>query len=301
MNLSHIRFYATDNVRLAGLLFAPKKATKKVALLLHGNGSSSIFESVEDNQSYAKALVKKGIAFFPFNNRGAGDLRGLKRVVNGKEERLNGGTAYELIKDCIKDIDGAIEKLKELGYNEFYLIGESTGANKIAVYDYYKKKNPVSKYILVSGGDDTGIYYDMLGKKTFLETVKQGEKEVKAGNGKTLIPKEYSDYILSWQSFYDTINPDGDYNIFPYNEYFNNLKLAKKDLFREFKNITKPTMVVYGANDEYCYGRIPEIIDLLEVLSNSKEYASIIISDADHGLTGKMDEAAKVIADWLSD
>lgn len=296
----HIRFNSTDGVFLAGLLFQPQKKIKKVALLLQGNGSSSVFESVEDNQQYATALAKKNIAFFAFNNRGAGYIRGLKRVVNGIEERSKGGTAYELIKECVYDIDGAIERLKELGYTEFYLIGESTGANKICVYDYYKKNNPVSKYVLVSGGDDAGISYEMLGKKAFMEALARAKKEISIGNGEKFALKKYSDYMLSWQSLYDTINPDGNYNIFPYNEYFNKLKLSKKELFREFKKITKPTMVMYGSNDEYCYGRVPEIVTLLDSLHKSKDYTSVIIQGADHGLTGKMDEAANKIAEWLN-
>ena len=28
----------------------------------------------------------------------------------------------------------------------------------------------------------------------------------------------------------------------------------KKELFREFKQIDKPTLVVYGEYDEYCFG-----------------------------------------------
>lgn len=291
---------STDGFKLAGLLFSPEINTKKVAILLHGNGSSSVFESVEDNEAYAKALIQKGIAFFPFNNRGSGYTRGLKKVIKGVEERFMGGTAYELIKDCIYDIDGAIKRLKELDYEEFYLIGESTGANKICVYDYYKKNNPVSKYILVSGGDDTGIYYDMMGKKLFNEAIEKAKKEIDKGNGEEIAPKKYMDYMMSWQSLYDTLHPDGDYNIFPYNDYFNKLHLSKKELFREFKGITKPTMVLYGEADEYCYGKVPEIVKLLNSIHKSKDYHSVIVEGADHGLTGKMDKAAEEIAKWLS-
>lgn len=294
------RFVSTDNFLLAGLLFKPVEETKKVALYLHGNGSMGVFESVEKTQTFAKTLTKNGIAFFPFNNRGCGYIRSLKKIDDqGKETRSNGGTAYELIKDCIKDIDGAIHFLQKKGFTEFYLIGESTGANKIVVYDYYKKENSISKYVLLSGGDDTGIYFDMLGQGVFYTALEKAQQEIESGNGEELVPKEFEVFMLSWQSLYDTINPEGDYNIFPYNDYFNTLHLSKKELFREFKRIKKPTLVMYGENDEYCYGKVPEIVTHLDNIHQMKVYKSVIIPNADHGLTGKLDEGATIIANWL--
>lgn len=300
MKLSHTRFIATDGTKLAGLLFTPSKQTKKVALFLHGNGFSSIFESVEKTEAFAQALTKNDIAFFPFNNRGAGYIRKLKKDVDGKEEEIQGGTAYELIKDCIFDIDGAIAYLKKQGFTTFYLIGESTGANKICVYNYYQKKNPVSKVVLLSGGDDTGVYYHEMGEKKFNLALKRCQEEVAKGHGLRLIPKYFLDYTFSYQSLYDTLNPDGDYNMFPYTEYFNHLELSKKKLFREYESLTMPVLVVYGANDEYCYGKVPEIVNVLEKKSHSSHFKAVIIPDTDHGLTGKTEEGATIIAKWFA-
>jgi pimeloyl-ACP methyl ester carboxylesterase len=296
----HIRFFSADGFKLAGLLFSPQTQTKKVAIFLHGNGSSSVFESIEDAQAYASAFTSKDISFFPFNNRGSGYIRSLKKNVDGVETRFKGGTAYELIKDCLYDIDGAVGHLRTLGFDEFYLIGESTGANKICVYDYCKKNNPISKYVLVSGGDDSGIYFEMLGKETFEKALLKAKTEINKGNGEVLIPPEYGDFMLSWQSFHDTLNPDGSYNSFPYNDYFNKLKLSTKELFYQFKAIKKPLMVVYGEVDEYCYGRVPDIVAHLDSIQSSTDYKSIIIPGGDHGLTGKMDQAAEGISKWIS-
>ena len=82
---------------------------------------------------------------------------------------------YELIKECILDIEGAIKFLKTLGYKIFYLAGASTGANKIVVYHYYRRKNLVTKYILIGGGDDVSIYFNFYfkkNKKLFIQTLK---------------------------------------------------------------------------------------------------------------------------------
>lgn len=295
-HLIHVQ--TSDNLRLPGLLFEPKKKTHKVALYLHGNGTSSVFYS-KSTPILAKKLTDAGIAYFPFNNRGAHLMKSFKIKTDEKEKRLMYGTAYELIIDCIKDIDGSIATLLKCGYTEFYLIGESTGANKIVVYHYYKRHNPISKYILLSGGDDTGITYDKLGAKTFFEALNKSKQMIEQGKGMRLVPKYMSAFPYSYQALYDVINPDGDYNIFPYNEYFNNLKLSSKELFREFKTLDKPTLVVYGENDEFCYGQVPRCIEALKTHHAQPKLMTYQTIDADHGFSGKEEELAERITMWI--
>ncbi|PJE61830.1 hypothetical protein COU87_02580, partial [Candidatus Roizmanbacteria bacterium CG10_big_fil_rev_8_21_14_0_10_39_12] len=248
-----VHFLSTDNLELPGLLYKPQTPSKKIALYLHGCGSASIFYS-KKTEIFAQELISKNIAFFPFNNRGAHYIKKLKKILpEGEEDRVTCGTSYELIKDCIHDIDGAVSYLRTLGYEIFYLFGESTGANKIVVYDYYAKDNPFTKYALIAGGDDTGLYYNQLGKTKFFQALQKSKGEIMKGNGMKLVPKYISEYPFSYQSLYDVLNPDGDYNIFPFYEYVHNLNLSKKELFCEFNKINKQTLVVYGSDDEYCY------------------------------------------------
>lgn len=221
---------------------------------------------------------------------------------DGEEGEIKIGSALELIKDCIKDIDGAIKFLEKLGFKEFYLIGHSTGANNICVYNYYKPGNKVSKYVLLGGGDDTGISLDMAGgAKKLMKYLEQAKRQIEKDNGKKLVPKYMADCLLSYQAYYDTCNPNGDYNIFPFNEYINNLKLSKKPLFREYKSINKPTLVVYGENDEYCHGDARSVIDILKKEAPiPKRFEFKIIEGADHGFDGYEDQLAELIASWLS-
>ncbi|CAN5243682.1 hypothetical protein BH09PAT2_BH09PAT2_07360 [soil metagenome] len=299
MTTTLVHFQTTDHLRLPGLLFEPEKQTKKVAIYLHGNGTSSIFYS-KLTPILGKHLTDADIAYFPFNNRGAHLIKSFRVPSEDGDKRIMYGTAYELIKDCIIDIDSAINELKKRGYTEFYLIGESTGANKIVVYDHYQKQNPVSKYILLSGGDDTGITYNELGKENFFQAIAEAKECIEQGKGTDLVPEFMSPYPYSYQALYDVINPDGDYNIFPYNEYFNDLNLSNKILFREFKTIAKPTLVVYGEHDEFCYGDVPKCIEALKKnTSNTELFTYEIIPDADHGFSGHEEELAKMIARWI--
>ena len=121
MGLELVHFLTTDKLRLPGLLYKPDKKTNVVAIYLHGNGTASVVYSPFMN-ILGKKLTENGIAFFPFNNRGAHLIKSLKRVTPEGEERVLYGTAYELIKDCIIDIDSAINLLKTKGFDKFFLI-----------------------------------------------------------------------------------------------------------------------------------------------------------------------------------
>ena len=108
------------------------------------------------------------------------------------------------------------------------------------------------------------------------------------------------DYIISYQSFYDVCNPNGDYNIFPFNEYMNDLYLSSKQLFREYKSIDKPTLVVYGENDEYCYGDTQKILNILKKEAPDNNLFDFkIVPEANHGFDRYEKELAIVVAKWL--
>lgn len=303
MKASLVNFQTPDKLTLPGLLFkAPK--SKKAAIYLHGNGSASVLYSVEKMNVLANELCKKGISFLAFNNRGAQLISKVYKEIDGEETRLKVGTSYEIIKECIYDIDGAVEYLKSQGFREFYLIGNSTGANKICVYNYYTRENPISKYILAAGGDDTGILFDLFikDKKKLYKYLKIAKEKIDNEKGTKFIPKYFlKDYMLSYQSFYDMCHPDGDYNTFPFYEVLFNKKLGKKKIFREYKSIKKQTLVIYGENDEYCYGKVYKIMQLLKKECSAKDkFKFEIIEDTDHGFHGKSEEFSKRVAEWLS-
>ena len=99
--------------------------------------------------------------------------------------------------------------------------------------------------------------------------------------------------------FYDTCNPDGDYNTFPFNEYINGLKLSTKPLFR----VEVDSQTHFGSlweNDEYCYGDINRIIDVFKTqISNKDLFDFRVIKSADHGFDGHEEELARFAAQWL--
>lgn len=292
-----VQIKTEDGLTLPGLFYESDKS-KKAAIFLHGNGSASVFYSDDLKEEQAKILNNKGISYLLFNNRGAHLIKKLNVAKkDGTVERKRFGMAYEKIKDCIKDIDASIDFLRTKGYEEFYLIGESTGANKICVYHYYKPKNKVSRYVLLGGGDDTGIYYNQLGKKKFFKLLKESKDKIRKRKGEDLICELLPEEIFSYLGFYDIANPNGDYNVFPFLEEIKKIKLSKKQLFRHFNSINKLTLVIYGEKDEYAWGDVPRIINILKEQKPNFEYA--IIKGADHGCSQHQKELSKVISEWL--
>ena len=296
-----MQFEATDGLRLSGLLYKPRRRTDEAVIYLHGNGDSSIFTSAKRTNAFGKALTRAGIAFLPFDNRGAHRVKWMKQTKGGESVPVDGGMAFELIRDCVHDIDGALRYLRTLGYRRFHLIGHSTGANKICVYHYRKPRNQVSSYVLIAPGDDCGIYRHALGPKRIEAAIRKCRDRIRAHRGMELVPKSWSPFLISFRSFLDTVDPDGDYNVFPFREAMEGPRISKrKPLFREFRSITRPMLVIYGSLDEYAWGDVPGCLETLVRYAKRPERLSTeIIADADHGFGGKEDDLASRVARWI--
>jgi pimeloyl-ACP methyl ester carboxylesterase len=281
-----VRFEATDGIALAGLLYEPQRASKRAIIWLHGGGGASVFDSRRTNL-LAEVFAKMGMAFFPFNNRGSGIVR---RAGNDL-----GGAAFERIRDCVPDIDGAIRELWRRGYHDITLAGHSTGANKIAVYDHYKPRNRVKRYVLIAGGDDTGLLYKQLGARRFRAMLAKAKTRQRSDE---LAPPVPTHRLISWRSLYDVANPNGDYNVFPFYELMTGTKLSRR-LFRFIRAIRKPALYIYGDRDEFAFGDVPLCVSILaKQLDDRAEVA--VIEDADHGFSGREAELGNLIAGWVN-
>jgi pimeloyl-ACP methyl ester carboxylesterase len=281
-----VRFEAADDVALAGVLYEPPRATQRAIIWLHGLGGS-VFESRRTNR-LAQTFIDRGVAFFAFNNRGSGLVRRAGTTL--------GGAAFERIRDCVADIDGAIRELWRRGYRDLTLAGHSTGANKIAAYDHYKPRNRVKRYVLLAGGDDTGLLYEQLGKRRFESMLTKSRAMIKARRGEELARNSGST-MISWRSVYDMANPNGDYNVFPFMEAMRGVKLSRRP-FRFIRGIRKPSLYIYGDRDEYCFGDVARCVAILSEQVNDRAEL-IILHDADHGFSGRESELATLIAEWV--
>jgi pimeloyl-ACP methyl ester carboxylesterase len=307
MKLELLTVLATDKVQLTSLLYNPAKKTKKVGIWLHGMGDSGVFYNPTRTNALGKALTDRGIAFLALNNRGAHNVKSLRIADDAlpEEERsFQGGTFFELIDDCVSDIDGAVSFLEAHGFDEFYLLGHSTGANKICAYSAKSITNVFSKYVLAGPGDDSGIFYTELGDEKFWKAIELARKAISIGKPLQIMPVSSGMNPFSAQSALDILDPDGPYNTFPFYEATTR-RLGKKPLFKEYSAITMPTLIVFGEADEYAFtaGSATRALEILESQINPsviKQSGFKLISGADHSFHGTEKEFATTVADWLA-
>lgn len=294
MKLSLVEVEATDHVLLPGLLYEPDRRSRHAAIWLHGNGDASIFYAVERMNAIGRELSARGIAFLPFNNRGAHLSRRLK--VRGRKRKVPGGTTYERIREAHRDIDGAIAMLRSRGYRSFDLIGHSTGATKILSH-LRRGSEPIRRAVLIGGGDDPGIYRQTLGRR-FRPLLARAKR-----HSNDLDPAPVSGpFALSWRSLYDTIRPDGDYNAFPFLEMLDGRRFTTgKRPFGELLRASIPMRLVYGSEEEFLFGRNGEAFEILRDLTRRNRNLSLsIIPGARHGFDGFESELSMEIGRFLA-
>jgi len=296
-----IEVISEDNLILPGLLFENNNHDQ-LAIWLHGTGDNGVFYKTKLINALAKELNDHHISFLAFNNRGAHDRKYLKNNLNPNQSFL-GGWTNEIIKDCIYDINGAINLAKQLHYSQLYLIGHSTGANKIVLYHFKNQKNsPFKKYILLGPGDDTGLQA-LSNEKQFLYNLQLAQKYLTQNRYFKIMPKYSHLYPMSTQSAFDMLNPDGDYNIFPYFEVMYH-RLGHKKLFQELNSIDRPTLIIYGQNDEYLinYSGVNMVKKIIKQNLSPSTLSRItfkIIEGSDHSFHDHEYVLAREISRWI--
>ena len=106
---------------------------------------------------------------------------------------------------------------------------------------------------------------------------------------------------MSWRSFYDMANPDGDYNVFPFLEVDARhpplpppaLPLPPRHPQTRPRSSTARTTSTASTDASRC------VAVLADALGPKPNFELAILEDADHGFGGKEKELAEVIVEWM--
>lgn len=232
-----IRFTATDDVELCGFYHGGRR--KRVAIYLHGLGGNGYRSRMMP--VLAAACNAKGIGFFSLNTRGADVVAGRTQ---GEKRSCTNGAVYEIFDESLYDIKGAVKYLRSRGAEEFYLLGHSTGANKIA-YAVQQRVRGVKKVVYIAPGDDVGIQEQLLGSKQFAK-MQALASSLRRKQPNKLMPCKNLGYLdISAASFHSLFGKRNQMDQFP----FRTLKMNRqwKRLFAP----RTPAMLVLGKEDEY--------------------------------------------------
>ena len=201
MNQELVRINSTDRIEMPGILYTPDKTTKRIVIHIHGlNGN---FYENRFIDTLAKTYTDKGIALLTFNNRGKDFIT---ELIKGNEYVVIGGS-LERFKDCLLDIEGVINYVKEKEYEEIALEGHSYGCNK-ALYYYNKNKDEsIKKIILLAPCDIPAECTKFLSEEEYEKAKEESTKLTNKGkedelidlsvmcNGKIAAGTYYNDFL----------------------------------------------------------------------------------------------------------
>ena len=286
-------YNADDGISLP-LIHCRHPGNKRVVLYIHGNGNASCVSRPHLTNALADGLGRSGIDFIAFNNRGS-NIVGMLRQGPAK---ILSGMAYEKIKDCVHDIQGALSYALDKGYETIYLIGHSTGANKICVYDHYTRSIPesVTGYVLLAGGDDIGLRQRLLGDR--YHDVLARVKAMADQDPQVLVDPEVYPvrHPLSYGSLVELLEEGSDYDVFPFHSL-----TSRNDGFGYLKHLHKPHLLVYGERDDTCLIPSIDAVTLLNDKILERHLGSAeTIGAADHNFAGHEVELSRNVSRWLN-
>lgn len=277
-----VRINSMDGIEQPGILYTPIQNTNKIVIHIHG-----LYGNFYENRFLdvlAKAYTEKNYAYLTFNNRGRDAI---SELLKGDDSVII-GASFERFKDCLLDIEGVVNWVREKGYQEIVLEGHSYGCNKILYY-YTKKKNLDIKGIVLLGPCDIpSECKKFLTSEEYKLAKEESTRLVKVKKEKELIDfSPMPNGKISAATYYNDFLPEGEDDFIRYID-------GEDGKSEVLNNIDIPVLVVFGDVDE-CV--LTEPIDVVKkYLKNNIHDCNIeIIHGANHSFTNKYEELAETI------
>lgn len=278
-----VRINSIDEIEQPGILYSPNENTNKVVIHVHGlNGN---FYENRFLDILAKSYTDKNYAFLTFNNRGRDFIT---ELLKGNDFTIIGGS-LERFKDCILDIEGVVNWVKEKGYSEIILEGHSYGCNKVLYYYNHKKDNSIKKIVLLAPCDIPSEGKKFLSEEEYKVAKEESTRLVNEGKDNELIDFSVmaNGKIAAGTYYYDFL-PGGKNDFIRYSDGKN----GKSEILN---NVDIPTLVVFGNVDECVLTQPIDVVK--EYLKNNVNDCNIqLIEGADHSYTNKYKELGKIIS-----
>lgn len=282
----------TEDELILNCLYLEGDKDKPMTILVHG--FTSDFYSHKFFHTIQEGLHENNLASCAIQNRGTGI-----RTEFIKKDREDGrwiGSFYELLEEAHLDISAWIEKFKDLGYSKFILAGHSLGTYKVVRYLFEgDNHSEIIALSLLAPFDKNGYIKRLAGDK-LAENLRIANQEVENGNGEAIIPKDFDDYPMSYQSYISWYQDTELNKIWDFykNEKYNNPLL---------KNIQIPVQIIVGDEDPFFY--MPEFSTLestKEILTeNIKDLEINILENCEHTYVGFEDQVAELLIKFIAE
>jgi len=277
-----VRIRSVDGIEQPGILYSPDNGTDKIIIHVHGlNGN--FYENIFLD-TLAKVYTANNYAFLTFNNRGKDFISELYSF-NGP---VVIGGSLERFKDCILDIDGVVNWIKEKGYKEIVLEGHSYGCNKVVYYYNHKKNNDIKKIVLLAPCDIPAEGKKFLSKEEYDKAKEDATKFVNEGKENELIDFSVmvNGKIAAGTYYYDFL-PGGVNDFIRYRD-------GAEGKSEVLNNIDIPTLIVFGDADECVLTEPIEVVKKY-LINNIKDCNIQVINGANHSYTDRYNELGEII------
>jgi pimeloyl-ACP methyl ester carboxylesterase len=264
-------FKTTDNERLHGALLTPIDKKSELALIfVHGVAMNFYLPPLFN---FGQELSARGHHSFVINTRGhdwisrAGNLTTF------------GGSAYENLEDCVADLDGAIDFLKQQGYRRFIFIGHSLGAIKSIIYQGTQRRADVVG--IVSCSAPKQFYSERVVRQpVFRDLIEKAEALANDGNAEELM----------------TVNVGATPGIFTARTHLNKYgKDDRNDCRPHAKNIGCPLLAIAGGAEPPFFHEYAQ--EIVAASGGQSEYR--FVDGASHFYNRHTPQVVEVIAKWL--
>ena len=277
-----VRINSVDEIEQPGILYTPIEDTKKIVIHVHGlNGN---FYENRFIDVLASSYTSKGYAFLTFNNRGRDFIT---ELLQGNDYTIIGGS-LERFKDCILDIEGIVNWVKEKGYNEIILEGHSYGCNKVLYYYNQKEDESIKKIVLLAPCDIPSEGKKFLSEKEYKIAKEESTRLVNENKENELIDfSVMANGKIAAGTYYNDFLPGGVNDFIRYTDGIN----GKSEVLN---SLDIPVLVIFGDVDE-CV--LTQSIDIVKgYLSNNINDCNIqVIKGADHSYNDKYNELGEIV------
>ena len=274
--------WTKDEVALKGLLYE-SPANSEICLFIPGCCGN--FVDNDFMRIISEILYENGYNVLCANTRGSFMMNSSFHPYNLQRPKKI-GVAYEKFEECVYDIDGWLNYLKELGYSAINVITHSSGANKLIYYINCNTENKdlINKIVMLSPPDFMNrirCYND------FQDLVNKAIYNVSNGNPEKIIKIHF--FHKTSQGFLDMIS----------SKNFDNLPLVhgEKQDFEQYSKIDKPIVIICGSEENY----IKKYADkFIKYAAPENQVEFYVINKADHIYFGKEHVVAYQIIIGLS-
>lgn len=283
-----VRIVTPKHYLLDGLWFGAEHP-KTAIVFVHGLGSNAFA-----HHDYLVPLVRRDTAILYFGNRGHDGISGVKRIKRSARKGYvyeQAGMAHEIFTDSADDLQGAVNLLLGRGARRVYLVGHSTGCQKIAWYLSQRgaQRHIAGAVLLCPISDYADARHENERKRKRAEAA--ARKLLRRKKPHEFLPANLWRGSIDAQRFLSLYTPDSKEEIFTYAQ--------PGKVPRTLQKLRTPLLVIFAGDDEYRDRPTPEIAAWFRDNLRSKRSEIEIIPSALHSFNGQESEVTASLRRWI--